>query len=855
MKKKDEILLLHQRAYKIVFLLFLLLPAIKGYTQGLLFNSNDSLVGERTSYRVFKNEIPTFSARLQLKFDLSLWDNEHLGYIFNITDSKNNSYSLSYLHTDTTSWLNFNIDSKSNKIKIPVNINLLKKRKWLRVMVDLNLVADRVTIVINGKSYRASNFGFEDQLKPKITFGRNERYSEVPNMAIKNLTVSDSNSSYFFPLNEWAKNEVHDQDGNSIGEVENPVWLINESYFWKNRFSESFKEVAGLNDSGQQLFIYTTDHLIAYDTEHDKVKVSAYQNKLPVQMILGKSIVNPKENRLYVYEVNRIRGKGPNVASLNLHTLKWDTVGNALIRQQRHHHNIFYDQKMEHLFLFGGYGLFAYYNDFFELNQKTDQWDKVLFSGDKVQPRFFAGHSSANRKNEIYLFGGYGNETGSQVVGGRNFYDLYCIDLGSHSIKKLWEIKPKGGDFVPANNLILSKDQKYFYALCYPHSKPKTSLRLYRFSIKDGSFQIVSGTIPVTSERIESDINLFFNPKKQEFLCTIQEFTTDKQSFIKIYSLYAPPISQQDYLNSYAKKPVFKSVFIYRIAIVVFFLTAMFLGFFLIRQKRRSSKLIGLSDQDTEDIPCDEESIQEKRANAVYLLGEFSIYDKNQRNITYLFSPKIRQLFVLILLHSQDKAGVVSKKISFTLWPEKEIAKTKNIKGVTINHLRNAIADIDGIELIFFNDAYYFDFGQYFFCDYFTVSSLIREVNKTDAVQSILNHFDLIARGGLLQFISEPWVDDFKLAYEEALMNVILPELRNAYGIKDFKRVFEIIRVILNIDPFNEEAIKFKLKALRRTKGVVHAQKIYNEFVLEYKRSLGVDYPLPFDRICADDLK
>jgi len=39
--------------------------------------------------------------------------------------------------------------------------------------------------------------------------------------------------NYFFPLDEWDGNSVHDQNGRITGFVENPVWLINESYFWK----------------------------------------------------------------------------------------------------------------------------------------------------------------------------------------------------------------------------------------------------------------------------------------------------------------------------------------------------------------------------------------------------------------------------------------------------------------------------------------------------------------------------------------------------------------------------------------------------------------------------------------------
>ena len=239
----------------------------------------------------------------------------------------------------------------------------------------------------------------------------------------------------------------------------------------------------------------------------------------------------------------------------------------------------------------------------------------------------------------------------------------------------------------------------------------------------------------------------------------------------------------------------------------------------------------------------------EKRANAIYLLGEFTAYDKNSRDITYMCSPKIKQLFILILLNSRDESGVTSKKISTTLWPDKDVVKTKNIKGVTINHLRNIIADINGLELTFLNDTYCFKISDNLFCDYFLVTDAI---NDNHAGQSILDHFDLVARGGLLQYIPENWLDDIKLIYEEALMAVILPEVKKVYESGDFRKAMDIARVVLNIDPFNDSAIKYKLKALRRIKGIEYARKQYDDFIAEYEKSLGIEYPVPFDKICAN---
>jgi len=852
MIKKDKFLILQLKVYKIVFLFILLVPALKSQAQGLMFNSNDSLMGERTSYTVFSSDVPAFYDHLRMNFDLSLWDNEHLGYVFNIIDGHKNSYSLTYIYNiDGSPALNFNIDSKSNKIKIPLRLSQLNKRIWINVKVDINLKANTVAFFVNGQVYRASDFGFESKIIPTITFGKNPHYSDVPKMAVKNLIVSDDNKTFTFPLNEWSGNEVHDGSGEIRGHVDNPVWLINSSYFWEKRIAFSFREVAGanFNPKDQSLLIFKSDSLIHYDMRSGRISAQAFQNKTPVPLFLGKSILNTAENKLYAYEVLRASKPGPCVASLDLATLKWDIVGNANIKEQRHHHNIFYDKDQHDLYLFGGYGSFAYHNDFFRLNTQTDNWDKIAFTGDRITPRFFSASSQANGNNEVYIFGGYGNQSGNQIVGGRHFYDLYRVNLTNHTIKKCWEIKPNEEDFVPTNNLIMAKDGRYFYALCYPHEHPKTQLRLYRFSIKDGSYQAVSGTIPVTSERIESDINLFFNPVQDEFLCAIQEFTDPNRSTIRILALEFPPVSQQDYEQSQKAiapaSPVFKYVIFGLAAVLVIGLTIVLI------KKRREEQAARepLGEEDPGTVVINKKN-DEKRANAIYLLGEFTVYDKSSRDITYLFSPKIKQLFILLLLNSRNATGVVSKKISTILWPDKDVVKTKNIKGVTINHLRNIIADIEGIELTFLNDTYCFKLDDKLFCDYFTVTGALEQINNSEA--AVLQYFDLIARGGLLQYIPETWLDDIKLGYEETLMPVILPQVKKIYESGDFRKALDIARVVLNIDPFNDTALKYKLKALRRIKGIEYARKVYDEFTAEYEKSLGISYQVPFDKICSN---
>jgi len=826
----------------IILLVIVHLYVLETGAQGLQFNSEDSLLTQRTSYRVFSKDPPVFQDHFFISFDLSLWDNANLGYVFNLAGN-DNSYSLSYLYANGTGTLNFNIDRKSNKISIPLPASLLKKRNWFKVRIDLDLAADKVLIHIDNKTWQAEKLGFRDNMAANLVFGKNPYYTEVPNMALRNLGIGDGHQAYSFPLNEWTGTEVHDSNGDAAGIVENPVWLINGSWFWQPVYTESAKDVAGLNFNPlqQNLFIFTRDSLVTYNPEGKRVTAEPYANKLPVNMVLGKSIFNGRENKCYIYELFDIAKGAPSVASLNMDkgNLKWTTVGRDALPFQLHHHNIFYDLQQEKIYLFGGYGSYHYHNNFLEYDDSTDKWIKATFKGDTITPRFFAATGPADQADEIFLFGGYGNESGNQVVGGKQYYDCYRINLKDHSIKKCWQIAPANDVFVPANNLILSKDKKYFYALCYPHEIAKTELRLYKFSVADGSYEVVSAPIPMASLRIESDVNLFYSRKTDEFFCTVQEFADRNSSVIKVYALTSEPVSAATYLASLQprKRPHTARA----LYLLILLLPLGGLTWFLLKQrlkpKRPGAKRAGA---ETTPQPAIAAAAETPR-NTVFLLGEFAAWSRQGNDITHLFSPKIKQLFVLILLNSKDGKGISSRKISTLLWPEKDLTRTKNIRGVTFNHLRSILGDIDGIGLIFQNDSYSFRLDPAFSCDFVTLANA--------APATIMDHFPLITRGPLLPDFPESLIDDCRSAFETRIIDLLLPQLKAHYDAHDYKGTIGIARSILHRDAFNEEALRYQLRSYRRLRGIDYTRKAYDQFTQDYQRSLGVEFHVSFDNI------
>jgi DNA-binding SARP family transcriptional activator len=360
----------------------------------------------------------------------------------------------------------------------------------------------------------------------------------------------------------------------------------------------------------------------------------------------------------------------------------------------------------------------------------------------------------------------------------------------------------------------------------------------------------------MASMRIESDVNLFYSQATGEFLCAIQEFADRQSSTIKVYSLNAPPVPAAVYLAS-LRSPKSAHPSPVLVLLLAGLAGAGVLACFLLYRRRKRSPAVTPAGIPAIQTPAREtpaapaptlaspvaEPVTPESRNVIHLLGGFLVLDRKGNDITHLFSPKIKQLFLLILFHSTEGRGIGSKKISARLWPEKDPAKTKNIKGVTFNHLRNILADIDGIELLFTGDSYSFRIAEPLFCDYWLVWQQLQNGRIEPG------RLRLVTRGPLLEDMVDPLVDEFKSDYESRLLTTLLPALQQAYESGDYRTALEIARVLLCMDPFNEEVLKYQLKSYRRLKGIEYSRRAYDQFIQDYQRILGVAYHTSFDKI------
>lgn len=843
-------------------LLFLLTGmTLFAYSQGLLFQANDKEIKERTSLQIFQEgEIPCFTKNFQLSFELSIRDFDTFGYVFLLKEDQGKTkYSFTYTYLDgENSTFKFNTDGKENHYSLNLRNDALAYQ-WIPVSFAFDLQQDVLTIRIGDNEKKITSLGLKDTFCPHLFFGRYDYILDMPTFAIRNLKLEgDRSHSYTFPLNENEGEEVHTSTGKVLGTVVNPVWLINGSYHWEKLFEYSFQTPSGITfePDSQRLIIFSQDSLFTYNLLKRQPQKYSYSNKLPVKLQLATHFMNTTDGKLYVYELNNLPLGDATVAALDLNNQEWKQTGVAALPVQLHHHDGFWDETTGKYLVFGGFGNKRFNNTFLEYDIEGDRWDTLSYSGDRIIPRYFSGMAVNKNREHIYVFGGMGNESGEQSVGRNYLHDLYLLDRKQQSVRRLWQ-NASDHRLVVARDMILTPDEKYIYALCYPEYLSDTYLQLYRLTVDDGTMKALGDSIPMRSEEIMTNANLYYNSLTHEYYCTTTEFDKKGHTVIRTYVLSAPPVSL-DEIRSYGSRSSLEIRWLWIMAGIGVLLLAG--GVLFVRKKRGKQRNAVLESSSVLMSPPvgrePDKSVQGKetlakedfesslvRPNAVYLFGPFTVIDRNGRDITHLFSSRLRQVFIYILLHSTHN-GVLSASLNEVFWPDKPDDKVKNLKGVTINQIRKNLAELDGVELVHDKGYFRLVFTDCY-CDYFR----FRTLKNAEEVENELGI--LLMRGKFLDGMDAGMMDHFKQKVEEFLSSFLPLEIERLYQQHKYDAVIRFCNVLFRVDPVNELALAYGMHALNHTGSSQEAILQYSLFVREYRQMMNEEYSTSYAELMS----
>ena len=418
------------------------------------------------------------------------------------------------------------------------------------------------------------------------------------------------------------------------------------------------------------------------------------------------------------------------------------------------------------------------------------------------------------------------------------------------SVKKIWEIEAiEGYNFVAADVLITDDADSSFYAVCYPHHLPEPYLKLNKFSINNPEYETLGDSIPVKFKEQSGQTFFFYDKLSEEFIVAIRDSLASQFPTIKVYTLKYPPS------NLYLEKTqnlneVHNSGFIKNIFVVSFFvllvLIIIVLVFVLLKKRLQAGKKLPAPEVKEHIEPVTHETnefagftFKEPCNNMVQLLGGFKVYDNNGRDITYRFPPKLRRVFVLIMVKSLWNENLNSDNLTKILWPNKDKQHAKNIRGVNINNLRKIVDDIDGLELKYENKLWKFEFDDGFYCDYSEVS---RHIDDMPDKESEFKFRNIVRKGNLLPNIGEVWLDKYKSKTEEKIINALLDLAKRKYNEEKYTDVLNIHEIMYNFDPINEVYYRLKINTLTKLKKYNELKKETERFKSEYFRIMNEEY-------------
>jgi two-component SAPR family response regulator len=412
-------------------------------------------------------------------------------------------------------------------------------------------------------------------------------------------------------------------------------------------------------------------------------------------------------------------------------------------------------------------------------------------------------------------------------------------------------------NFIPMGSAIVNEQNPALYVLGFPPFLNGTYLKLYRISLEKPGYSVVSDTIHFYFDEVRSKALLFYFRKTQEFYAIIKAPMSRDSTSYKIFSLSYPPVSRSmmsTTLKSVLSKPTTWMTFIYWmvgiLSLIMIYVLVLLLKK-LVSAERSMEAEQNLNSLVSNKTPkrsgnSDKKLVELPRKNAIYILGDFRIYDADGADISHQFSTKLRQLFLSVLLLSNEEKGITNEKLNSIHWTYHSPESAKNNRNVNLKKLRDLTTNLKGVQIVHSEGSWMLKLTSDVFCDYFFLLKKMKEdftpITREEFEKLILT----LAHGIFVSDERMPWLDTFNSHFLTLLLDYLFLLLDSFGKDKNPEAIHRVAEIILKCDPMNEDAFKLKIEALVRLKNHNQAFLDYEYFTKGYEKMYGIQFPLSF---------
>ena len=824
-----------------------------GQSYGLEFAGHEVVQDKRTGLHLGADSKLCMS-NFQLKFDLTFLPGrkDYFGYIFRAIDEQKRNIDLVYdMRFEENRHFKLVIGDQITAINFDIPFEKLV-RDWYQLTFSFDVKKQQLELLVDGKRYRQ---------KIKLVkgcydffFGANNSdglsIKDVPPMIIRNVVVGENGvDKYSWPLDERAGLKALDTKQGQHAVVANPIWIKKKHYNWElvNQFSVQGAASIAYNPSKEEIYVIGMDSMSVVSVLSHQLTNVAYQSGRLGVLPGNQSLFEPKSNQLFNLFIDQRLA-----STFNLSKRTWsEAYSSSPLVSDYIHANKFYSEVDSSIYLLGGYGQYTYRKMVFRYHLPDGKWSEVSATG-TFTPRYLAALGKVS--NGVYILGGYGSTTGEQILQPRNIYELNFYDVTRRTFKKVLTLTPKSEDFAFANSMIVDEKSAAYHALIFPNAKYKSTLQLISGSLTSPEYKLVGSQIPYEFHDVDSFADLFFSPKGNKYIAvTVLLNPVNRVSKVKIYTLLGPPES----LTIPDETVPLKTLIAILISSAALGAAVYLVGFKLTRKKTNAlnSEVISSSTGLATDTAVSATVIaNEHPVNTIFLFGNFQLFDKQGEDVTKLFSPLMKELFLLILLYTVNRRGGISnEKLTEILWYDKSVESARNNRSVNVAKLRTVLERMDGCHIAIESGNWTMIFdNELVIVDYILYLQIMKTKRglSTDNIEKLST---ILTRGNFLSNIGYDWLDTYKSEISNQLVDALLQHATSTSFQHEPSVLIKLADQVLSLDGMNEEAVAIKCKAWVKMGKHTLATSVFENFKKEYKSLYGESFPITFREIIAEE--
>ena len=821
---------------------------------GLAFKGQPHSKDRRTQLDLNPGKYFTFSGEFKLTFHLRIRDEmpTPFGYVCRIIDQDNNNVDLIF-NGPKNNCLQVVFSEQLSNITVPhPEFELISK--WTEIRLVFN--PRNRTLEFSTPDTTLNETGVPLSGKVKVVFGRNTfdpvQTTDVPTMDLRDIRIYRNNKClHHFPLDELEGTAVRDVITSNEVQVQNPVWIRSEYYNWESYFSTYLSGFAAycFTPSEDRLFLVGDRQMKILSLKTDSSENLDYSSIFTGLTTGSQVYYDSLRQTLYCYN-HRDR----TVFYFNFPDLRWEEIIDGPDSQQRlWFHHKYYEPEDSMLYLFGGYSQHRYSNQVISYDFRLHQWDTIHPTGDVFSPRMHAAIGSF--RDTVYIIGGFGSEAGDQEINPRHYTDLMAFSFRENRFVKKYDFEAPFGDIDFAHSMVFDQNGMDYYVLASSIFEYETYLQLLKGSLSDPELTAMGTRIPYLFHNENSYSDLFYSKSLQKLIAvTSLADRENNETKVELYTIAYAPFPAETKVQKNET----------RLGIIIWILLFLILGatsYYLIAKRigSKTGKTLPEESSGQTPLPADTEQegislsdlIGKKEKNSIFFFGGFQVINSLGEDITRKFTPLLKELFLLIFLHSVEGKGISVPRLTELLWFSMSSKSAKNNRAVNIAKLKHLLAEINCCTISRKTEYWRIEFNDKgVYSDYleFHKLSMKGDALGENDLQKLLS---VVKAGPLLGNACYEWLDEFKLNCSNRITDVLGKYLEHENISKDPELSVHIADAILIFDIMHEEGFIVKCKALTQLGKHSLAKEIFSKFSKDYLTL----YDEPYNKSFTDIIK